>query len=53
MTTHSNLLSPAELKQVENSIKMKVVSFFLHQFDTESDFHNKVGYVTSATNGDV
>lgn len=45
MTTHSHLLSYEELKQVEEAIEMKIVSFYLHEFDTELNFSNKVGYV--------
>ncbi len=43
VTTHSHLLSQEELKCVENSIGMRVASFFLSEFDTEQDFFNKVG----------
>ena len=32
---------------MEDTIKMKVVSYFLNEFDTELDFTNKVGYVCS------
>lgn len=45
VTTHSHLLSLDELDQVEKTIHMKIKSFFLHQFDTELDFSNKIGQV--------
>ena len=43
VTTHSHLLSRDELDQVEDTVSIKVASFFLHEFDTELDFSNKIG----------
>ena len=43
VTTHSHLLSQDEMKILEKSIDVEVVSFFLSEFDTEIDFLSKVG----------
>ena len=43
VTTHSHLLSQDEVKTLEKSIDVEVVSFFLSEFDTELDFLSKVG----------
>ena len=42
VTTHSHLLSQDELKFVKDAVGVQVFSFFLHEFDTELNFTNKV-----------
>ena len=42
VTTHSYLLTPGELEKLEIDIGIKMASFFLHEFDTELDFTNKI-----------
>ena len=44
MTTHSHLLSQDELEDLKAKGLINSISFFLHQFDTELDFSNKIGY---------
>jgi hypothetical protein len=45
VTTHSHLLSHDELLGVENAVGITVSAFFLHEFDTELDFTNKIRYI--------
>ena len=45
VTTHSHLLSQDELQSLKDVIGVKIFSFFLHEFDTELDFTNKLRYV--------
>lgn len=45
MTIHSHLLSEDELTHMADTFDIKVVAFFLHEFDTELDFSNKIGWV--------
>ena len=42
VTTHSHLLSQDELEAIQG-VTIKMAAFFLHEFDTELDFSNKVG----------
>ena len=46
VTTHSHLLSQDELDHIGNNLfSDHSHAFSLHEFDTELDFSNKVGYV--------
>ena len=47
VTTHSHLLSHKELSQLEDVMQMNIVSFHLHEFETELDFCNKIGLVNN------
>ena len=43
VTTHSHLLTYDELEQVSTTIRMRVESCSLHEFETELDFTSKIG----------
>ena len=45
VTTHSHLLSQDEFQSLKSAVGVKIFSFFLHEFDTELDFTNKLRYV--------
>ena len=45
VTTHSRVLSHAELLEATKPLGMHTEMIFLHQFDTEIDFSNKVRYI--------
>eukprot|EP00731_Ephydatia_muelleri_P002837 Em0001g2837a len=42
VTTHSRVLSRSEILEMTESFKVKTEIIFLHQFDTEIDFLNKI-----------
>ena len=43
VTTRSHLLSQDSLMQIQVVLGLEVYPFFLHEFDTELDFSNKIG----------
>ncbi len=45
VTTHCPLMTHEELTIVTDAVGMNFAHFDLHEFDSELDFSNKIGYV--------
>ena len=45
VTTHCRLMTREELTKVTGAVGMDFAHFDLHEFDSELDFSNKIGYV--------